>query len=151
MSEIWLDIKMKDLQEAIAKSPREIALAIKGAGEQVSKEIIKTVGLRTYPPLSDANLPPTPYYKRGLGTVYASGHDGSSEDYGKQWNTKVYGDRVVIGNSASYAQFVGGDKQPFHMYSKGWRELANVARSKIMRIRGIYEQWIARALKRAGF
>ena len=76
---------------------------------------------------------------------------GQPSQYGKQWNTKVYADKVVIGNRASYAQFVGGDKQPIHMHTKGWRVLANVARMKIPVIRRIYERWIARGLKRAGF
>ena len=151
MTELWLDIKMKDLQEAVRKSPMAIAQAILGAGKETGAEIIETPGLGKYPSATDANRPPTPYYIRGRGMEYASGSDYKSEQYGKQWNVKTYADKVVIGNRSSYAKFVGGDKQPMHMHLKGWRQLANVARMKIPVIRRIYEKWIARALKRAGF
>ena len=62
MSELWLDIKMKDLQEAIRKAPWAIAEAIRGAGKETGAEIIETPGLGRYPAATDANRPPTPYY-----------------------------------------------------------------------------------------
>jgi hypothetical protein len=152
--EIWLDIKMKDLQAAVQKAPREIAIALRGAAGETANEIMDTRGLRLYPPATAANRPPYPYYERGYGTHYsASGGSKTSERYGTQWNyrTKPYG--VVIGNRASYAPFVGGDKQPAHMHLKGWRKLFDVARQKVAqgKIRWIYEKWIARGIKRAGF
>ena len=153
VTEISLDINMKDLQAAIAKSPREIAIAIKQAGEQAGDEIMETRGLKSYPAATSANFPPTPYYIRGRGMQYANSNDYRSERYGTQWNVKAYADKVVIGNRASYAPFVGGEKSPHHMRVKGWRRLKGVAREKVARgiIRRIYELWIARALKRAGF
>lgn len=148
---INLDIKMKDLQQAIRKAPAIIAWALKGAGKEAGKEVVETKGLQNYPSETSANHPPTPYYIRGRGMQYASGNDYRSERYGTQFNVKVYGDRTVIGNRASYAPFVGGDPPALHMSKKGWKSLAGIARSKTDEIRRIYERWIARGLKRAGF
>ena len=151
MTEFSLDIDMKDLQQAIAKVPRIIAESIKAAGKESADEVMDTRGLRNYPPETSANFPPTPYYVRGRGTEYGSGNDYSSERYGSQWNVRVYADKVVIGNRASYAPFVGGHPPALHMSKKGWKSLVGIANTKLPIIRRIYEKWIARGLKRAGF
>jgi hypothetical protein len=57
---------------------------------------------------------------------------------------------VKIGNIASYAEHVHGDKQAKHMAAIGWRKLWDVAKDKTKRITRIYNAWVDRALKLAG-
>jgi hypothetical protein len=151
MTEMSLEIKMHGLLKTIRKAPREFAIALRGAGREAGTEIIETQGLKSYPPATSANMPPTPYYIRGRGMQYANSNDGRSERYGTQWNIKIKPYGVIIGNRASYAPFVGGDPPALHMSRKGWKSLVGIGRSKIGVVRRIYELWIARAIKRAGF
>ena len=151
MTEISLEIKMHGLLKTIRKAPREIAIALRGAGREAGTEIIETQGLKSYPPATSANMPPTPYYIRGRGMQYANSNDMRSERYGTQWNVKIKPYGVVIGNRASYAPFVGGDPPALPLSRKGWKSLVGIGRSKIGDVRRIYELWIARAIKRAGF
>lgn len=138
------------IRQAIKKAPREIATAIKAAGQEASNEILNTQGLRRYPPATSANLPPTPYYVRGRGMQYKSRNDGRSERYGTKWTTRTRGSGTVIGNSASYARYLAGEEQSAKMAEKGWRKLFEVAKEKMARITRIYDGWISRALQRAG-
>lgn len=149
--EFSIRIEADELKEAIRKFPTTMARYIRGAGREAGAEVIETEGLQQYPPETEANRPPAPYYERGLGTVYASGRsDKSSENFGKQWTIRPYGKGVRIGNSASYAEYVSGRKQPLHMHRKGWRKLHLVARAKLNNIKRIYENAINKALRRVG-
>lgn len=147
-----LDVDAEDVMEAMRRAPRVLARNIKQASDEVSKEILGTRGLQNYPPETSANRPPTPYYERGRGMWYSWGNDGSSENYGKQFNTRAYADRTVIGNKAPYAEYVGGEWSPHHMRVKGWRRLIGVARQKMATgvLSRIYNRWIERALRTVG-
>jgi hypothetical protein len=150
---ISIEIQADGLKQAIKRVPKEVARAIRGAGRETGNAVLDTRGLRAYPPHTSANVPPAPYYQRGKGTIYAGGgSDNSSENLGKQWsvNVKPYG--VIIGNRASYAEYVHGDKQPRFHQVRGWRKLTGVVRQKVAtgEIGRIFNKWIGRALRRAG-
>ena len=151
---VKIEIDMKAFLAAIQKAPGIIAQNLKGAAQEASEEILDTEGVRSYPSSTSANAPPYPYYKRNIGTQTSAYHNMlNSENYGKQWNVKTQPYGVTIGNRASYAPYVGGEKSPHHMRTKGWRRLLGVAKEKVQRgiIGAIYEKWIARALRQAGF
>jgi len=141
---------LPDLQAAIKKAPLEIARAIKGAGEESANEILDTRGLRSYPPNTSANLPPTPYYIRGRGTQYATKNAKNSERYGTKFTVRTTGYGTVIGNSASYSPYLAGEEQAQAMGEIGWRRLIDVAREKLPQIERIFSKWIERALRKAG-
>ena len=143
-------IETKQVTQALAKAPREIATAINAAGDESANVILGTVGLRSYPPNTDANLPPTPYYIRGRGMQYASGNAANSERYGSKWTVKTTGYGTTIGNSASYAPRLAGPNQPPHFARIGWRKLVDVATEKLPQITKIFNLWIERAIRRAG-
>jgi hypothetical protein len=141
---------LKETVEKLRAFPAELKRGMTAAGDEAGNEILNTEGLRNYPPSTPANQPPTPYYIRGRGTQYANSNSGSSERYGTQWNVTTRGYTTTIGNRASYAPYVGGDKQPQHMADKGWRKLFAVADQKRAEIQRIYSAWLERAKRRVG-
>jgi hypothetical protein len=151
----FIKIEVKGLDILVAKLDQfkhEIQSGIKGASEEASREVLDTVGLRRYPESTAANQPPAPYYIRGRGTQYKSGANNyKSENYGKQWTTKVTGGwNITIGNRASYAPYLAGEQQSHVMAAIGWRKLIDVAREKVVKVVAIYDAWVARTIKRIG-
>jgi hypothetical protein len=86
-------------------------------------------GVAKYPPSSSANSPKTHggWYERGFGTKYRR-RDGTitgrqtSETLGRRWTTDVTpsGRLGRIGNNASYAVYVQGEKQARWHKQRGW-------------------------------
>ena len=152
MSNINIKIEgIEKIQAALNKFPQEIQRTIELAGEEAAQKILKEEGLQKYPPLTGANMPPYPYYKRGTGTQTSQWHNtGSSENLGKQWHVESEGLKTTVGNRASYARYVVGDEQPAHMARKGWKQLYPTAQSKLTAITGIYQRWIDRLIKKLG-
>ena len=150
---IRIEVKgLKELEAAIAKFPQQSAKYMGQAGEEVAKKVIFTTeGLKKYPPLTDANAPPTPYYIRGRGTQTKSGNTGKSEKLGTLWYAKAQGYSTAVGNRASYAKYVhGDDDQATFMAPKGWRKLKEVAEEKITEITKVYDAWVGKLLKDIG-
>ncbi len=152
MTTIEIEVKgLKEAGEKFAKFPGELVKSMEGAGIEATGEILGTVGVQTYPAATPANFPPTPYYKRGLGTQYASHNDGSSEQYGKQWTTVAEGYETVSQNTASYAKYLVHDElQAVHMAIIGWRKLGDVYAEKRTKIVAIYQAWVQRAIEALG-
>jgi hypothetical protein len=131
----------------------EIKDTWQAAGEESANLILDTRGLRSYPMETDANMPPVPYYIRGTGMqISESKNTGSSEVLGKQFyvRSRPASWATVIGNRASYAKHVIGQKQAKAMARIGWRKLFDVALSKQKEITEIYQAWINRLLKKVG-
>ena len=82
-----VQIEVKGLDKVLAafdRFPNEIDKYITQAGyESAERIVLPTQGLRTYPPMTSANQPPTPYYIRGRGMQYKYGNDMKSENLGK--------------------------------------------------------------------
>ena len=149
---ITIEVKNLDkLQAALHKLEPEITRYMGYAGVEAGKEIISTEGLQKYPPETSANKPPTPYYIRGRGTQYKSKNTGKSERYGTQFYVEAQSYlQTAIGNRASYAEHLGGDKPAEAMANKGWRRLYDVAVEKTTEITAIFQRWIDKAIKDLG-
>lgn len=136
------------LDRNLTRFRSEIKRYIQKAGKEAGEMLIETEGLKKYPPLTDANLPPVPYYIRGRGTETAYGNKGNSEKLGANfyvqsagfWSTKV-------GNRVSYARYVVGEEQAYFMAPKGWRKLLDVAKERINEIGAKYQQWIDKCIR----
>ena len=97
---------------------------------------------QAYPPESEANSPPPPYYKRGIGTQYASFNLGESERLGWSWRKKVtamaQGLIGELSNMASYAPWVHGEKSQAWFHIGRWRTVAQIAVDIDFRIQVIF-------------
>lgn len=140
-----------ELAEALRKFPDQVERYLQMAGREAAAEVLAVRGLQTYPPLTAANEPPTPYYVRGRGTETATGNLYNSEAYGTQWYVRPDGPDTVVGNRASYAPYLADmDLQAAHMAKIGWRKLAEVATDKEEVIQRIYQGWVDKLLDDLG-
>ncbi len=148
-----IQIQVKGVDEIIKKlngMTAELEDTIQAAGEESGKMLLAEEGLQKYPPETDANRPPAPYYERGRGMWTSdSVNTGSSERLGTRWVVERFGRLSTrIGNSASYAPFVHGTEQAWFHVLHGWRELFGVAKEKEGEIQRIYQAWIDRLIKK---
>ena len=136
-----MTIKITGLDKALAElkkidSPKRRQRGTLAVAFEIQKDIEK------YPPESEANRPPAPFYIRGTGTVSTSGRiHKTSEDLNKRWTVKSEGRTAArIRNTASYGIFVYGDgdgkrQTRFHK-RRGWPliyKYLKVNRSKLER------------------
>jgi len=99
----------------------------------IGKDVAKKAG--KYPGLSEANFPPAPYYKRGVGTVKADGTDDrSSQRLGLQWYVTPSQWAVLIGNPVTYAPYVHGPEQVTIHGQRGWKQLLPTAEAELPEI-----------------
>jgi len=148
-----LTIQVIGLDKVIAafgRFPNQIGRYMGLAGIQAGQKIIQTKGLAQYPPATAANVPPTPYYIRGRGTQTAHGNLGNSQNYGKSYTVEGVPYGVRIGNSASYAKYLGGEEQVHWAGPRGWRKVFDVAKEKLDIIRQVYNDWIAKCIRDLG-
>ena len=150
-----LRIEVKGLDKVLAKFnqfPDKIKSYLVQAGEQAAeRDLLPTKGLKTYPPMTSANQPPTPYYIRTKGMQHKTYNDENSENLGKQWYVKSEGINTKIGNSASYAKWVhGDDDQVEAMASIGWKKLFATAKEKVGAFTKTYQAWIDKLIKDLG-
>jgi len=147
-------IEVRGLDKLVTKFDQfreQINKSLQSAAKESLTEVLDTQGLRKYPPETDANRPPYPYYERGRGTWTGPGYNtGSSERYGTRWDESVipYGAKAV--NNASYAPYLAGEEQSSRMAEKGWRKLGDVAEEKRGTIKKIFDGWIDRLVKNIG-
>lgn len=141
-----LDHAIRGFQKMGSAAPRYF----EAAGDEAGDEILDTVGLRSYPNLTAANLPPTPFYVRGRGTQTASGNRGESERLGTRFYVQADQRQTVIGNTASYAEPVVGFNQAFAMFVIGWKRLYDVAQQKLPRVTAIFQGWMDKLVRDAG-
>jgi len=147
--------KMKAMGKSLEKNMSSAAL-------EASKDILnKTIGVRRYPPAGPGSNPPPPYYKRGYGMIYKSGAGReTSEKLGSRtslklgtqdsWTVKKIGYGVSILNNASYAPYVIGDQQSNVMKKLGWRNIYDVFKENIGKIKKAFDDWILKTLKDTG-
>lgn len=150
-----LKVEFKGLDKLMAKMdkfPNEIKSHLEQAGEEAAQRVVlPTEGLQKYPPLTEANQPPAPYYIRGRGMQYSYGNDMSSERLGARWYVKSQDMKTAIGNTASYAKWVySDDEQAKAMERIGWKKLFATAQDKIGEITKVYQAWIDKLIKDLG-
>jgi hypothetical protein len=151
MTDIKIEIKGADkIVAGLKRFPEEIKNNFAAAGQEAAAEIIGTEGLAKYPPETDANRPPTPYYIRNRGMQYKTKNTGKSERYGTQFYTKKENYGTIIGNRASYAKYLAGEEQARHMAKIGWKKMINVAKEKISIITTIFNKWADYTIKKLG-
>lgn len=160
-----MTVRVKGLDEAraaFAQAPQQMKDVWQAAAEETALEILDTPGLNRYPPQPRAYAPPYPFYIRGRGTQTSAGRNrGESQRLGSQnlggwsgeaWTLEANPEefRARIGNRASYARYVIGEKQSRRMAAIGWRKALEVAEEKLPEIAGIIERWLAYGLRQAG-
>ena len=149
-----IHIDVKNVDKILKKFDRVkdvLPKYVEAANKQSASEILKTQGLKKYPPATAANKPPVPYYIRGRGTQTASGNKLNSERLGTKWKTVPYGHLgMKISNPVTYAHNVHGETQPWFMKRIGWRKLLEVAKEKVGIIAGIYDRWVAKLIRDSG-
>lgn len=150
--------EVKGLDKVLAnleKFDNVINKYIQQAALESVRIVLNTEGIRKYPPATNANRPPIPYYERGRGMWVHRGRGenrmaynlNNSETYGKKWVTRgiPYGARA--GNSASYAHFLVGDDQAKAMGKIGWRKISEVVQEKIPQITEIFQGWVNKLIE----
>ena len=144
-------ISIKGLDKLIAnlsKMRSQIQLYMGAAGREAGEHILSQKGLKNYPDSTAANQEPTPYYKRGVGTQYASKNLGNSERYGTQFYVKASGYDTKIGNRASYAKYLTDENDQAKAMAKiGWRKMIDVANEQSVKIKQIFQSWIDKLVK----
>jgi len=152
--DVSIEVKgIEELQRAFAKFPQKVAQYMGEAGMVIGSEIIRTRGLKSYPPSTYRNNLSRgyPYYIRGRGTQTSKSHNmENSERYGSKWTMQGVAYGVKIGNEASYAPYLAGDKQVEWAGHVGWRKLLDVANEKRKRITAIFSSYITKLLKDIG-
>lgn len=142
---------VEKLVQALDRAPDVIRANMAAAAKEAGSEIINTEGLKVYPPETDANKPPEPYYIRGVGMQRVSGNNFKSEKYGSKFYVKTEGYGAIIGNSASYAKYLADEEdQATHMAKIGWRKLIDVARDKMQKIKKIFQAWVDKTIRDLG-
>ena len=143
---------MDELLKKLNQFPDVIEKNLAAAGKEAVQDVIlPTRGLKTYPPETAANHPPTPYYIRGRGTETAHGNEGNSEKAGTQFYTRSESYKTYVGNRASYARYLfARDTQARAMARIGWRTLEDVIEEKMPEIMDVYTNWTAKTLKDIG-
>ncbi len=154
MTQTALEVELKGLDKlnrAMKKFPRTVIKNLGAAGKEAAEDIVlKTEGLRNYPPETAANKPPTPYYIRGVGTQTQSRNYLNSERLGTKWNVTRRGAEARASNPASYARYVHGEEQAAAMARIGWKKLYDTAKKKLKQITVVYQAWVNKTLRDVG-
>ncbi len=155
MTQPALEVELKGLDElnrAMKKFPRTVIKNMGEAGKESARDLIlKEKGMGdNYPAITAANLPPTPYYKRGEGTQTATRNYGESKNLGKQWVVSAKGHQTRRSNATLYARYVHGEEQARAMARIGWKKLYDTAKKKIKQITKVYQAWVAKTLRDVG-
>ena len=142
---------LKKISTAFIRFTPMVIKNMASAGEEALNMVLDTEGLRTYPPLTSANLPPTPYYIRGRGTQMKYGNLGNSENYKQKWQLESSTYEAKAKNvGVSYNEYLGGEDQVWWASTYGWKKLYSTAVSMISDIVKIYEAWIEKTIKELG-
>lgn len=152
MADVRVEVEGADrLAAALRKVPQQSQRYLQQAGRESFEYLLARGELAAYPPADEANSPPPPYYRRGMGMQYKTRNDGRSENYGKQWYVKPDGYTTIIGNSASYARYLTDARlQARRMAARGWRKAIDVVRAGLPQIKAIYSEWISKLLRDLG-
>jgi hypothetical protein len=90
----------------------------------------------TYPPETEANSPPPPYWQRGVGRMTgAGGANPRSQNLGDQWRIEEGRDEFTVSNPVTYAVWVHDpDKQAEFHKRRGWKTVTQFL--KLIGLRG---------------
>ena len=118
--------------------------------------------VKSYPQATLANMPKTyktgqnnTWYQRGWGAKWALAGGGwhgrkSSEQLQQRWATRFENDGFtgIVGNSASYATYVMGERedQATALKEIGWKSIDDIAEDEAVTVRNFIKQKIDEAL-----
>ena len=156
MTTATIDIKgIPELQRKLGRiaSMRYMQTALKLVGDTVAAKAGK------YPPASSANTPQpntagAKWYERGFGQKWANvgtrggSYRRTSEVLSKRWYVRSWPTFVGIANTASYARYVHGYKQPSFHRGRGWLRLDKVAEDELPNIVKTLQRQIDREIAR---
>jgi hypothetical protein len=120
---------LERIQNADQEFPQDMALSVMAVGQNVVNR------MEQYPPETEANQPPPPYYIRGTGKVLVSGRIlPTSRQLGSNWEqeTRIGAKEVEhrVFNDVDYASRVHGipglEQASFHT-RRDWPPLIDVA------------------------
>ena len=145
-------VGLDKVEAAFKRFPQEIEQDIGQAAAEAAKLVIAQEGVSNYPPATEANAPPVPWYERNKG-MWVMRHGEvinleNSEEYGAAFDTQRVKMGVTIINKAKYGKYIGGEQQARHMARIGWRKVFDVAKEKQSEITEIFNLWIARLIRR---
>lgn len=145
-------VGLDKVEAAFKRFPQEIEQDIGQAAAEAAKLVIAQEGVSNYPPATEANAPPVPWYERNKG-MWVMYHGEvvirkKSEHYGRKFKVEKKGMGVTILNKVSYGKYLGGEQQARHMAQIGWRKVFDVAKEKQAEITEIFNLWIARLIRR---
>lgn len=147
MSNFNFDIKgINELEAKLKRVGVSLNKYTQAGASEAAKNLIEAEGLGKYPPLTAANQPPTPYYIRGRGMQYKTKNNYKSERLKEGFTVAKISYGAKIGNNASYAPYVVGEKQASRMAEIGWKSLPKYAKEKIDDIKDTLSKWIRKAL-----
>ena len=155
---VVIDIKIE--------SAEQLAKRLKLAGDLIRKTAMLggmhdstkyvATNAAVYPPTSEANAPPPPYYIRGKGTQYEKYNRGESEQLNLHWDRRVSerGDGVqgVVENKTSYAPWTHSVvRQSWFHKMRGWRNIERIKQDVEQGVVQIFRSGVEKVLRIAGF
>ena len=90
-----------------------------------------------YPPETEANQPPTPYYDRGVGMVTGTSAHRTSEDMLHKWMVHDTSP-ILLENTASYSGWLSGLHQVAWAGARGWKVAKVLAVQNLGRLKRIF-------------
>jgi hypothetical protein len=138
-------VKVVGLDELLAKMRRLAGSDVADKTLIAYAEEVKERGT-VYPPETEANQPPPPYYIRGQGTNTGSSIRKTSDDMKHKWELKK-SSSIVLSNAAKYSEYVQGRYQPTYHKQRGWINIYQFAHDNLSRLKEIFHMQFKRAWK----
>lgn len=84
--------------------------------------------IKEYPPETEANSPPPPYWNRGAGLVNKNGSVyPKSKDLKGSWEINETSNNIIIENKVTYAPWVHGTRTQAEFHGKrGWPKISDI-------------------------
>ena len=118
--------KFNDVIGKVRRSADEFeSLAVFGSG-LAARHVQEQ--MQQYPPESDANRPPAPYWVRGVGKIDKDGRIiEPSQHYKDSWRTEKVKEGTALTNDASYAVWIAKRDKQFHVHTaRNWPTIEDV-------------------------
>lgn len=150
---------MKNVQSALARLRRDILSGRGTIGKELGQAATDIVlapvgagdgGKKFYPPQTEHNRPPVPFYERGVGEHWAGHIERNSAQMNLRFYNRTMGKDTKIGNTAPYAPDVIGMAQLPLFKSIGWLRLIDRARRSQVAIRDAWVKIILGKIKAIG-
>lgn len=149
MVNVTVQVKgIDEISKKFGAFPPQLRAYLARAGRKYAPVLLDEQGVRKYPPQGAGNLPPTPYYVRGVGTQYATYNAGNSQQATTRFVIQSRGNSTVIDNSATYAKHLwGAYTQARAMARIGWTKLIDAAKKTRPQMVRIFSEEVNNALK----